>query len=100
MPIDKSPPWRAVSWETKYPEDKNDPPREHGLQYWMVMNDAGYTVCSDWMTEEQARMIAAAPEMMAALTVLLKDADDLENASEWDDHREIARAAIAKAEGK
>jgi hypothetical protein len=114
MPIDKSPPWRAVSWETKYPEDKDDPPREDGLAYWMIESAAGYTVASDWMTEEQARMIAAAPEVTAALKQSLAGhyatwmaaRAEVEGASvsaalfEKEPEVIAARAALAKAEGK
>jgi hypothetical protein len=113
MPIDKSPPWRAVSWETKYPEDKDDPPREDGLAYWMIESVAGYTVAAEWMTEEQARMIAAAPELAAALKQSLAGhyatwmaaRAEVEGASvsaalfEKEPEVIVARAALAKATG-
>lgn len=66
MSIDKSPPWKAVSWAQEYPNDPGGKWFDDST-YWMVKNAAGYTICSDWMTEEQARTIAAAPDLLAAL---------------------------------
>jgi hypothetical protein len=113
MTIDKSPPWRAVSWAEKYPEDTPDI-TVGNLTYWMIENATGYTIASEWMTEEQARMIAAAPEVTAALKQSLAGhyatwmaaRAEVEGASvsaalfEKEPEVIAARAALAKAEGK
>lgn len=104
MPIDKSPPWKAVSWAEKYPDDKTEK-TVNGLYYWTIMNDAGYTICSDWMTEEQARIIAAAPELRKALEdcLMMLEIKEKVRRPEWDKSASPtsvigeARAALAKA---
>jgi hypothetical protein len=112
MTIDKSPPWRAVSWAEKYPKDMPDI-TVGDLTYWMIVNARGDTVVSDWMMEKQARMIAAAPEVAAALKQSLAGhyatwmaaRAEVEGASvsaalfEKEPEVIAARAALAKATG-
>ena len=50
--------------------------------------------------EANAHLIAAAPDLLEALRLLLEASDGLNGESEWLDERlNAARAAIAKAEG-
>jgi hypothetical protein len=49
--------------------------------------------------EADARLIAAAPEMYAALKKIIADAESDDGATAWDG-ADIARPAIAKAEGR
>lgn len=60
-------------------------------------NDRNYAVCfmtSDGPSEANARLITAAPDLLAALKGVLRVADRAT------DEFDAARAAIAKAEGK
>jgi hypothetical protein len=53
----------------------------------------------DGNEEANAHLIAAAPDLLAALRLLLEASDGLNGESEWLDERlNAARAAIAKAE--
>lgn len=91
----KSPPWKAVSWAEKYPDDKTAEKTMSGLYYWTIVNDAGFTICSDWMTEEQARTIAAAPELLA-FAQYVEDMDPGNPSPLFVE----ARKALNKAKGK
>ena len=76
------------------------PPEMLDSKNWSVQTDSGMTiVCGDdtQETEANARLIAAAPEMLAALKDLWGWEDVI---AEWDKelHGQM-RAAIAKAEG-
>jgi hypothetical protein len=63
--------------------------------YRMVVDADGFTVCDPSpMSEHDARLIAAAPELLAALQKI--DANAAESV-EW--IRRVAREAIAKATG-
>lgn len=55
------------------------------------------TLPADEVGYANARLIAAAPELLAALNTFLL-ASDLKDDSQWEARR-LARAAIAKAEG-
>ena len=74
--------------------------REKTTAVW-VKDENGKTVCNvarcddDW---NRARLIAAAPDLLAALESLMDDADVCEVAG--DDAIRQARAAIAKAKGE
>lgn len=52
------------------------------------------------LDKANARLIAAAPDLLEALRALLKDGEDLTQASQWGEHLEQASAAIAKAIGE
>jgi hypothetical protein len=51
-------------------------------------------------SEADARLVAAAPELLAALRAMLACCYDIERDIETEDAVEAARAAIAKATGK
>lgn len=48
---------------------------------------------------DQKDQAATIERLTAALAMLLADADDLENAANWDAHREQARAALSPSAG-
>lgn len=98
MTIDKSPPWEAISWAEKYPNDPTDPDNApEGLTYWIIQDTRGYTVASEWMTEDQAKTIAAAPELLSALELLVADIAQYEAWQRPCHALDVACAAIAKA---
>jgi hypothetical protein len=86
-------------------------PWRHILNAWIVA-DAGVVLTSQGMEEANARLIAAAPDMLAALQSLLEDGGRVslvvrENLVVWSGDlgalskaRAAARAAIAKATGE
>lgn len=87
-------PWRA-----------NQPRYILGLktqgQWYIHAKDCTVACSLDGDREANARLIAAAPELLAALVELLAQVDEQANAMGWPDNtpREQARAAIAKATG-
>ena len=72
------------------------------IGYRAIVDGDGYTICNPSpMGEANARLIASAPDLLAALNDLLADAVRLGiTDSEYSGSAIAARAAIAKAEGK
>lgn len=65
----------------------------------------GYICRTEWSSEEDARLLAAAPELLSALQHLLRhsgiaDVDPRDKDKQDQDIERAARAAIAKAEGR
>lgn len=85
-------PWEIV-WESD--ADHSGPRRAASVGPVEPIHDhwSGYTICD----EKDARLTAAAPELLAALRESL--ANDLDDFSR-EQARERARDAIAKAEGR
>ena len=75
-------------------------------QSWFnIMDDRGFVVAEAIKDRATACLIAAAPDMLAALKELLKAADFIGSGvvdwAKWiDDARALANAAIDKAEGR
>ena len=100
-------PWVAATWNCN-PQFNND-----GNRFWDIKPETfhfgpEYLETSGWMSEANARLIAAAPELLATLIALEKwfDIDTevwaaLPEAERADNDRQLAkiRAAIAKAKG-
>lgn len=100
MPVDKSPPWQAISWAERYPSDPADPDNApEGLTYWIIQDSRGYTVASEWMKDGHAKMLAAAPELLTALESLVADVAQYEAWQRPCHALDVARTAIAKARG-
>ena len=81
-------PWKAVAWDST--------PNEDGNRFWDIEPETfqfgpDYLNASCWMSEANARLIAAAPELVEALRAILEDAHE-EAYSE-------ARALLAKIGG-
>jgi hypothetical protein len=73
--------------------------RQSGRDYWFIDHEQGgesYTLTKleNWTNEADARLIAAAPDLLAALQKI--DANAAESV-EW--IRRVAREAISKATG-
>ena len=80
-----------------------------GSRYPSIVNPAGDAELGDWMVAERVRwpadanLIAAAPELLAALTAIVNSTDYGCDEDGKDSDRPLmqnARAAIAKAEGR
>lgn len=85
-------PWRVIKKE--YPVGYSE--------YEIAWSEDGELVCDVVYTEADARLIAAAPDLLEALQAVQIDAVGIgsgENAIS-DKTREMVNAAIAKAEGK
>ena len=76
-------PWTAVAWAKVQDARGNCVAKTHDARWTSISLDEGAA---------NARLIAAAPELLAALKTVLRD-----GCGGWD---EMVRAAIAKAEGK
>jgi len=74
------------------------------LGYRAIIDGDGYTVCSPSpMGQANARLIAAAPDLLAVLEEIVKAIDFERGASETEDAERLliaAREAIAKATGE
>lgn len=109
-------PWHIVAdpqWDGKHPVHSSRficnvpefaevyPPTPGEDDGWQVFHDeGGQTICRMTDTVEiaaNARLIAAAPELLAALEGLVSDWERVTGRSLPDDHE--AKAAIAKARG-
>jgi hypothetical protein len=78
-----------MNWKIDY----NVP--DHYIGYRAIIDDDGYTVCNPSpMGEANARLIAAAPDLLDALIALCEICEDDD---QYPQHTEAARAAIAKA---
>ncbi len=78
---------------------------DHGGVYSIAGPDDEYGAATLELSEENARLIAAAPDLLTALKALvleveLKDNPSDEGASEHCEQMDAARSAIAKAEGR
>ena len=76
-------------------------PSKQGNGQWFVLADSGYPVCrvARWEKENDAadaRLIAAAPELLEAAKNLLEHWAEIEPLQQF----QAMRAAIAKAEGR
>ena len=92
-------PWRVAG------EDKNFVyalSQSGANSFWAHVQSAGIDRITENEKAANARLIAAAPDMLEALTALLARFDDNPELSELIGRVEIerARAAIAKAEGR
>ena len=79
----------------------DDVPNSH-IGYRAIVESDGTTVCNPSpMGEDNARLIAAAPELLAALRMMMREYEALrfEQKERWPTAAAAARAAIAKAEG-
>ena len=97
-------------WIAQIPNIGEDPFErdERGNQYWEIkpaemLFDGRYLDVTAWTSEANARLIAAAPELLEALQAILEndggEGSKCFNAIRLFDAREEARAAIAKATG-
>ena len=70
--------------------------------YCHVRSDAGCVLASDYTTEANARLIAAAPDLLAALQAALAESDRAKRdfTAMGHDWAKAARSAIAKAAGQ
>lgn len=71
---------------------------EHGGRYLAVVAKIGCALPAQW--EANARLIAAAPDLLAALKLLVSDVADYEAWQRPCHALDVANAAISKAEGK
>lgn len=115
-------PWHIVAdpqWDGKHPVHSSRficnvpefaevyPPTPGEDDGWQVFHDeGGQTICRMTDTIEiaaNARLIAAAPELLRALELGLRNIEDIESNDELNEHErafaDAARAAIAKARG-
>ena len=79
----------------------DDVPDSH-IGYRAIVESDGTTVCNPSpMGEDNARLIAAAPELLAALRLMMREYEALrfEQPERWPTAAAAARAAIAKATG-
>lgn len=58
--------WQAIAWEDRYPLD-GDPVSKPRSYWWIRRNSAPGGEMSGYMSEADAHLIAAAPDMLAAL---------------------------------
>jgi len=78
----------------------DDVPNSH-IGYRAIVESDGTTVCNPSpMGEDNAQLIAAAPELLAALRLMLREYEALrfEQPERWPIAAAAARAAIAKVE--
>ncbi len=83
-------PWTASGFDEEYTDQIN------------IKGDGFYVAAAIWMgnpgeQEANARLIAAAPELLEALEAVLQQVDD---DSSYEEMRADIRAAIAKATGE
>jgi len=72
---------------------KTAAPEAYAVGYRVIVDAEGFEVCRGYMGAENAALILAAPDMLAALKAALDMGDEFEA-------EKLARAAVAKAEAK
>ena len=70
----------------------------YGLDWRMVVDKDSEVIADVRTHDADARLIAAAPDLLAALEALMTEACD--DIAHQDEHTEAAEAAIAKAKGE
>jgi hypothetical protein len=102
-------PWTLTSWAERYPDKKKS-----RQDYWFIEGGRGFCppddqssgfCISSHLSAGTARLIAAAPDMHAAITEYLALFDrcggtEAVNASLFGAARDALRTALAKAEGR
>lgn len=68
-------------------------PTQYAVGYRVIVDAEGFEVCRGYMGSDNAALILAAPDMLAALKAALEMGDEFEA-------EKLARAALAKAEAK
>lgn len=76
-----------------------------GIVYWQVHDGSDAIACNQFCAagnaEANARLIAAAPDLLGALKEILESPESQENSYDcFQGLKDLARAAIAKAEGR
>ena len=93
-------PWRAETWDCA-PEVNED-----GNRFWAIVPETFqygnlYLSASGWMTEANAHLIAAAPDLLEALENIVRKFDDAPDFVKGVPLKIMkARTAIAKARGE
>jgi hypothetical protein len=98
-------PWTAKTWIEKYP---HSPIGEADSGYWFVEGGCGYNnkdgsgvEVSQWLTEANAKLIAAAPDLLAALIEARTQLEAFQQEATGEDYNSLQiNAAIAKAIGQ
>lgn len=81
--------------EEWFTERQDDPDDESGEIYWAIHSAVDYEFIANAHNERHGRLMAAAPDLLAALVAMLEAADGVPMGPE-----KQARAAISKALGK
>ena len=73
-------------------------PDPNGKPHYWVKRDGGFVICRvSGHGEADARLIAAAPELLAALESLLARSKQVPYQNWLEEDQEVARAALARA---
>lgn len=98
-------PWRISEYAQIWPEDSDDSIDDKNI-VWRIGGANGESVCGtcdgcDAITGADARLIAAAPELLSALEAVVAAYDSAFTSPNFrpPPHEVMARAAIAKARG-